>query len=170
MKLKHVGIIVVSVLAMSSAAVSAAEGDESVTTTVNGGVIHFKGEVVNAACAIDSESMNQTDQKNENTLQLAIISRIKMFYRPTHLAMAPEEAPAMLRFRRSGSILTLINPTPYFITVTNMKAGNSNLPNTMVPPKGEVSVDIPHAVTGDISFQTINDYGALTPLIKATMQ
>lgn len=75
-----------------------------------------------------------------------------------------------LRFRRSGSILTLINPTPYFITVTNMKAGNSNLPNTMVPPKGEVSVDIPHAVTGDISFQTINDYGALTPRIKATMQ
>ena len=60
MKLKHVGMIVVSVLAMSYAAVSAAEGDESVTTTVNGGVIHFKGEVVNAACAIDSESMNQT--------------------------------------------------------------------------------------------------------------
>ena len=77
---------------------------------------------------------------------------------------------ADLRFRRSGSKLTLINPTPYFITVTNMKAGNSNLPNTMVPPKGEVSVDIPHAVTGDISFQTINDYGALTPRIKATMQ
>ncbi|ELH0535365.1 fimbrial protein [Escherichia coli] len=60
MKLKHVGMIVVSVLAMSSAAVNAAEGDESVATTVNGGVIHFKGEVVNAACAIDSESMNQT--------------------------------------------------------------------------------------------------------------
>lgn len=105
----------------------------------------------------------EKDQKNENTLQLAIISRIKMFYRPTNLAMAPEEAPAMLRFRRSGSKLTLINPTPYFITVTNMKAGNSNLPNTMVPPKGEVSVDITHAATGDISFQTINDYGALTP-------
>lgn len=58
----------------------------------------------------------------------------------------------------------------YLITVTNMKAGNSNLPNTMVPPKGEVSVDITHAATGDISFQTINDYGALTPRIKATMQ
>ncbi|HFO9304287.1 TPA: hypothetical protein ACHK42_002451 [Escherichia coli] len=46
MKLKHVGMIVVSVLAMSSAAVSAAEGDESVTTTVNGGVIHFKGDLI----------------------------------------------------------------------------------------------------------------------------
>ncbi|ENA5618934.1 hypothetical protein ACW3RQ_002582 [Escherichia coli] len=47
---------------------------------------------------------------------------------------------------------------------------NQKLPNTMVPPKGEVSVDITHAATGDISFQTINDYGALTPRIKATMQ
>ncbi|HAN2402440.1 TPA: fimbria/pilus periplasmic chaperone [Escherichia coli] len=126
---------------------------------------------------IQSWIENAGDQKDTQFVitpplfsMLAIISRIKMFYRPTNLAMAPEEAPAMLRFRRSGSKLTLINPTPYFITVTNMKAGNSNLPNTMVPPKGEVSVDIPHAATGDISFQTINDYGALTPRIKATMQ
>ncbi len=54
MKLKHVGIIVVSVLAMSSAAVSAAEGDESVTTTVNGGVIHFKGESAPPLASISS--------------------------------------------------------------------------------------------------------------------
>lgn len=60
--------------------------------------------------------------------------------------------------------------TPYSISFMATVAGNSNLPNTMVPPKGEVSVDIPHAATGDISFQTINDYGALTPRIKATMQ
>ncbi|EJB5738347.1 hypothetical protein MSV52_001705 [Escherichia coli] len=73
MKLKHVGMIVVSVLAMSSAAVSAAEGDESVTTTVNGGVIHFKGEVVNAACAIDSESMNQTIQILDRTGEVLIL-------------------------------------------------------------------------------------------------
>ncbi len=88
----------------------------------------------------------------------------------TQFVITPPLFSIMLRFRRSGSKLTLINPTPYFITVTNMKAGNSNLPNTMVPPKGEVSVDITHAATGDISFQTINDYGALTPRIKATMQ
>lgn len=79
----------------------------------------------------------EKDQKNENTLQLAIISRIKMFYRPTNLAMAPEEAPAMLRFRRSGSKLTLINPTPYFITVTNMKYGNKSVPFGAIVTHGE---------------------------------
>ncbi|EEQ7835499.1 fimbria/pilus periplasmic chaperone [Escherichia coli] len=45
----------------------------------------------------------EKDQKNENTLQLAIISRIKMFYRPTNLAMAPEEAPAMVLVKAPGA-------------------------------------------------------------------
>jgi major type 1 subunit fimbrin (pilin) len=32
------------------------------TTTVNGGTVHFKGEVVNAACAVDAGSIDQTVQ------------------------------------------------------------------------------------------------------------
>lgn len=32
------------------------------TTTVNGGAVHFKGEVVNAACAVDAGSVDQTVQ------------------------------------------------------------------------------------------------------------
>lgn len=37
----------------------------------------------------------EKDQKNENTLQLAIISRIKMFYRPTNLAINAELIPCL---------------------------------------------------------------------------
>lgn len=61
MKIKNIALVIVSALALSSAA-AMADDDTSVTTTVNGGTVHFKGEVVNAACAIDSESMNQTVQ------------------------------------------------------------------------------------------------------------
>jgi hypothetical protein len=32
------------------------------TVTVNGGTVHFKGEVVNAACAVDAGSIDQTVQ------------------------------------------------------------------------------------------------------------
>lgn len=32
------------------------------TTTANGGTVHFKGEVVNAACAVDAGSVDQTVQ------------------------------------------------------------------------------------------------------------
>ncbi|ALX93572.1 type-1 fimbrial protein subunit A [Serratia fonticola] len=40
--------------------VSLASGANAATTTVNGGTVHFTGEVVNAACAVDAGSMDQT--------------------------------------------------------------------------------------------------------------
>ncbi|MCQ8323269.1 type 1 fimbrial major subunit FimA [Klebsiella pneumoniae] len=56
MKIKTLAMIVVSALSLSS---TAALAD---TTTVNGGTVHFKGKVVNAACAVDAGSIDQTVQ------------------------------------------------------------------------------------------------------------
>lgn len=56
MKIKTLAIVVLSALSLSS---TAALAD---TTTVNGGTVHFKGEVVNAACAVDAGSVEQTVQ------------------------------------------------------------------------------------------------------------
>ncbi len=107
---------------------------------------------------------------SENTLQLAIISRIKLYYRPAKLAMAPDQAAEKMTFRRGADKLTLVNPTPYYLTVTDLKAGTKALENTLVPPLGEVSVKLPAGAGKDISWQTINDYGALTPRMTATAQ
>lgn len=56
MKIKPLVITILSVLSLGSLAAHAA------TTTVNGGSVHFKGEVVNAACAVDAGSVDQTVQ------------------------------------------------------------------------------------------------------------
>lgn len=55
MKIKTLAFVITSALALTSAAVSAA-------TTVNGGTVHFKGQLVNAACAVDANSVDQTVQ------------------------------------------------------------------------------------------------------------
>ncbi|HDS3819408.1 type 1 fimbrial major subunit FimA [Morganella morganii] len=54
MKLNIIGASVVSALLFSAAA-SAAD-----PVIVNGGTVHFTGELVNAACAVSTESSNQT--------------------------------------------------------------------------------------------------------------
>lgn len=54
MKIKALAIVAMSALSLTSAAALAD------TTTVNGGTVHFKGEVVNAACAVDADSADQT--------------------------------------------------------------------------------------------------------------
>lgn len=107
---------------------------------------------------------------SDNTLQLAIISRIKMLYRPEHLALPPEQAPSKLTFHRDGKSLTLTNPTPFYLTVTEIKAGSRKLDNAFVPPMGKTTVTIPVDADSNISYQTINDYGALTPKMQGVLQ
>ncbi|ONK51194.1 type-1 fimbrial protein subunit A [Escherichia coli] len=58
MKIKTLAIVVLSALSLSSTVALA----ETTATTVNGGTVHFKGEVVNAACAVDAGSVDQTVQ------------------------------------------------------------------------------------------------------------
>lgn len=100
---------------------------------------------------------------NENYLQFAIISRIKLYYRPSNLDIPPEQAPKQLSFSREKGMLKLYNPTPYYLTVTDLKMDNKNLDNVLVPPKGNASVKVPFVSNvGKITYKTINDYGALT--------
>ncbi|CAI2500448.1 Chaperone protein fimC precursor [Serratia proteamaculans] len=114
-------------------------------------------------------SMDKSRQK-ENTLQLAITSRIKLFYRPLGLSMPPEKAPEQLRFKRSSNELMISNASPYYVTVTALNAGARILDNTMVPPMGTSSVKLPADAGGTITYRTINDFGALTPVMKGVMQ
>lgn len=66
MKSKSLAFAIVTALSLSSVAAVAA------TSTVNGGVVHFKGELVNAACAVAAESVEQTVQLGQvRTVKLA---------------------------------------------------------------------------------------------------
>ncbi|CAI1222795.1 Chaperone protein fimC precursor [Serratia fonticola] len=110
------------------------------------------------------------NQQKENTLQLAITSRIKLFYRPLNLSIAPEKAPEKLTFIRSANALVINNTTPYFLTVTELNAGTRVLDTVMVPPMGSATVKLPNDAGRAISYRTINDYGALTSVMKVTLQ
>ncbi|MGL4861449.1 MAG: molecular chaperone FimC, partial [Enterobacteriaceae bacterium] len=64
----------------------------------------------------------------------------------------------------------LTNPTPYYLTVTELRAGSRLLDNALVPPFGETSVKLPSTAERHITYRTINDYGALTAQMKGVMQ
>ena len=108
-------------------------------------------------------SVNKAKTENNNVLQLAILSRIKLFVRPTNLPMQPEEALSQLRFERVGNHLKVSNASPYYITLVNMKLGGQTLDNLMVAPKNSAQQVLPAAASGTLSWQSVNDYGAITP-------
>ncbi|MEQ5091664.1 fimbria/pilus periplasmic chaperone [Providencia rettgeri] len=107
---------------------------------------------------------------SENILQLAITSRIKLFYRPLNLDLSVDEAYKKLTFHRNDNFLVIKNPTPYYITISDLSMGNRKLDSTMVAPLTNAYVDLPKGTTGDIAYKTINDFGAVTPVIKTFIQ
>ncbi|WP_337236708.1 fimbria/pilus periplasmic chaperone [Proteus faecis] len=103
--------------------------------------------------------------KDKNILQLAVLSRIKIFVRPQGLVFRTEDVPNSIEFISSGQKLTIKNPTPYYATLINIKIGEEKLNSTMVPPKGSIEIKVNNPSYNQISYQTINDYGASTPII-----
>ncbi|MEP8888256.1 fimbria/pilus periplasmic chaperone [Enterobacter roggenkampii] len=109
-------------------------------------------------------SVEKTDHPT-NTLQIATQSVIKLFVRPQHLSVKPTDAPAMLRCQFQNNGLTIANPSPYYVTLVNFTVDGKKQPNTMVPPLGNETVRVSGASKGAVSYQTLNDYGAITPVL-----
>jgi len=97
-----------------------------------------------------------------NSLQIATQAVIKLFVRPANLTMKPSDAAATLRCQATGGEITVSNPSPYFVTLVNFTVAGKKQPNTMVPPKGRQII----RATGAVSYQTLNDYGAVTAALN----
>lgn len=115
--------------------------------------------------AVDKKTL-----EGKSALILAVVTRVKMFVRPAGLKPLPETAPAELRFHLKGQEISIYNPTPYYLTLTDVKIGKTPLANPMIAPFSESVVALPSTAVGQITFSTINDYGGVTPIQKGVMQ
>ena len=105
-----------------------------------------------------------------NVLQLALQSKIKLFYRPTGILLSDTERmnqpwQEKLTLSKQGSQYIAKNPTPFYVTIIGA-AATANAPVTkqfdavMVAPFGEVALGVPSTELGNAPVLTyINDYG-----------
>ncbi|CAI1077631.1 Chaperone protein papD precursor [Serratia proteamaculans] len=102
-----------------------------------------------------------------NTLQIALQTRIKLFYRPAAIAPQQNAAPwqEQLTLTKQGDKYQVNNPTPYYITLVDAGSkkgaeGVKGFEPLMVPPLGNVSLGVSAAALGSRPVLTyINDYG-----------
>lgn len=98
------------------------------------------------------------------TLQVATATVVKLFYRPAGLHMQQKQAMSMLKFSSIEKGIKATNPTPYFITLAELKVVDKKVllsvasGNTMIAPFG--SQIYPHTPQqGRVEWKAINDYG-----------
>ncbi|PHM30121.1 fimbrial biogenesis chaperone [Xenorhabdus innexi] len=122
---------------------------------------------------LNVKSIPATVKSEENQLQITVRSRFKLFYRPTELAEDASIAYKSLKFKVEGHKLTAENPTPYYISFSDLTIGNSSKNHEiqaagMIAPFGQLSWDIPVKNVSYVSWKAINDFGGITPEEKHT--
>lgn len=120
---------------------------------------------VKAIPSVEKESL-----AGKNVLHLAILSRIKLFVRPSKLTDPVQEAPEALSFALEGNTLKITNASSYYLSLVNMHINQRKVNNVMVAPKKSTQVALPPDARGDLTFQTVNDYGAVTPVRTVSLR
>ncbi|CAI1068827.1 Chaperone protein fimC precursor [Serratia rubidaea] len=122
---------------------------------------------------LNVKSLPSAPQGERNVLQIAVKTRIKLFYRPGGLPRMSEDSYQQVSFQRQGNQLQVSNPTPYFLSFFSLKVNGQTVDttNVMVPPKGSASYRLPaSAAGGQVSWQLINDYGGTSKVFASPLK
>ncbi|MHC8339514.1 fimbrial biogenesis chaperone [Pseudomonas sp. HLT2-19-2] len=115
-----------------------------------------------------------------NTLKVAIRTRVKVFYRPQKLPGQAIDAPRQLTWTlvdtASGSVLKVNNPTPYHVTFIGIRVLEGTTPSEledvdMVAPNASLDLPLGHFIKAAkvaVEFSFINDYGGYSDIVKSS--
>lgn len=113
---------------------------------------------------LNIRSIPNTDKESNNTLKLAVKTRIKLFYRPVSLKGRAEDAQNQLTFKLNGDRLEITNPSAYHVVFNGVWIGKEEIKDALgVDPLSKASFSIPAGAKGnEVTWRTINDYGGST--------
>ncbi|AHM71312.1 fimbrial biogenesis chaperone [Yersinia hibernica] len=101
-----------------------------------------------------------------DAVQIAIQSKIKLFYRPASIKADYKDAwQEKLQFTPQGEVLDIHNPTPYYVTLGHLNRDNrGNFPgfdSVMIAPFGTESVNTPGYNGKHYSIGYMDDFGQM---------
>lgn len=122
--------------------------------------------------ALEIPQKSKNIENNQNYMQIATRSRLKLFYRPNSLASNPTLAAENIHWtlKKDASKLTLIgnNNSPYFTTITSIKiiidSKEYEFESVMIDPYSNNNVSLQIKAINNLqhakmSYQIVGDYG-----------
>ena len=114
--------------------------------------------------------------KQDNVLQVAIRTRIKLFYRPQALQTNLQAQAEALKWQRQGEALTVTNNGPMYVTLGILTLSNGDktwkVNADMVGPYDSLKIALPSNVqsANGMSFTYINNYGGHTEIKNVSLK
>ncbi|MBT1872226.1 fimbrial chaperone [Enterobacter mori] len=108
--------------------------------------------------------------KTVSTLEIAIKTRIKLFWRPASITLIPEKAVVNVKWHRQGSHLVVENMNPIHINIMDVSVDGKDIPLNMIRPFETLTLALPAGSEGrSVVWRFINDYGAVSQPVKQAL-
>lgn len=104
----------------------------------------------------------------QNYLQIALRSRLKLFFRPIGLSLSPFDAYEKVQWTIKGNQLLVNNPTPYYINYSTIELmqgkAKQKIEAVMLSPFSQEKLSLNRKFSGKtiLNWNAINDYGGKT--------
>lgn len=103
------------------------------------------------------------NSEGKNVLQIAVRTRLKLFYRPAGLKGNSMDGWSKLQFTRVGANqIKVENPSAFNLTFNKFYANGHDIEKSgMVPAKGSLNIEMPTGTgkVNEVKYSIINDFG-----------
>ncbi|WP_210487449.1 fimbria/pilus periplasmic chaperone [Pantoea ananatis] len=115
----------------------------------------------------DEEDSSQKN-KSKILIQLRMTTCIKLITRPESVTGTSIEHANELSWVKNGSVLTINNPTPFYMNLFKIQNGSYIIKNPgYVPPMGALKFKIPSELNDHFEFSLVTDYGGESKIFNA---
>ncbi|QXN65172.1 fimbrial biogenesis chaperone [Serratia fonticola] len=133
---------------------------QTLRISYTGGILPMDKESVFWLNVLEVPAKNQA-RTDENRLQMAFRSRIKLFFRPVGLEGNANDAVKAIVWSTQGSSIQATNPTPYYVSLVNLSANGKKLDNAMIAPRSTMKLALSGQAGSKVAGSYVNDYGAV---------
>lgn len=111
----------------------------------------------------------EVSDKNTSEFIVTPTLYLKMLYRPKAIEeLRIDKEVEKMRFSINKNKLTIKNPSAISITLTSLTIGSYKVPMKLIddsiPPFSENQIELPQSVSGEVTWQALNEYGLITKL------
>ena len=122
-------------------------------------------------------AMTDGEKKVKTKVMVAVLTRIKVFYRPENLPGNATDAIAALSWKKeANNTVTVKNDSPYYVVMNKVKINDDEVKvsiednNTVVAPHGSKTYPVKTAKAGTkVTWSAINEYSVVSAEHSVTL-
>jgi P pilus assembly chaperone PapD len=105
-----------------------------------------------------------------NSLEIAIKTRIKLFWRPAKIVETPERAASKVKWHIQNHKLMVENPSPLHVNVMSVHVDGKDVPLNIIKPFETLTLTLPEGISGhSLVWRFVNDFGGISQDIRVAL-